>query len=127
MARYLSVVERAYRATVEEQDDTAVWFTLALRAAGAEVGLLLRGDAVNYAVRGQNAGGLRFGTQEVRVPPELDKDLAALMQRGVRVYAVSDDLSERGIAEGELSAGVERVTRARLGHLCDDYDRVLHW
>jgi hypothetical protein len=33
MAKYLSIIDSAGRATIEEQDDTAVWFTHA-RMAG---------------------------------------------------------------------------------------------
>ena len=127
MARYLSIVENAYRATVEEQDDTAVWFSHTMKNAGADVGLLLRGDAVNYALRGQDARGLRFGTKEVRVAPELDKDLLAMVEKRVPVYVVSEDLSERGIQEGDVMPGIERVSRSRLASLVSDYDRVIHW
>ncbi len=127
MPRYLSVVEEPYRATVEEQDDTAIWFTHAIRNAGAEVTLLLRGDAVNYAIPGQDASGLRFGAREVRLAPRIDHDLAAVMGRGVAVYVVAEDAADRGLPEGGLLPGVQRVSRAHLARLFADHERVLHW
>jgi hypothetical protein len=127
MARYLSIVQTAYRATVEEQDDTAVWFTHAMKGAGAEVALLLRGDAVCYAQPGHDASGLRFGTREVRVPPRLDDDLRAVLDKGVPVYLVKEDAAERGLLEGGLLAGVRPVSRAHLASLLAEYDRVVHW
>jgi predicted peroxiredoxin len=127
MARYLSVVENAYRATVEEQDDTAVWFTHAMKNAGADVALLLRANAVNYAVKGQDASGLRFGTHENRVPPEIDKDIAAVIEKKVPVFLVSEDAAERGIDEADILPGVERVSRSNLARLFNDFDRVFHW
>jgi hypothetical protein len=127
MARWLSVVDTAYRATIEEQDDTAVWFTMAIRGAGADVALLLRGDAVNYAVPGQDAAGLRFGTRAVRVPPRLEADIAALVAKQVAVYVLAEDADERGIAEGGLLPGVQRVAREHLAALVAEHERILHW
>jgi sulfur relay (sulfurtransferase) DsrF/TusC family protein len=128
MAKYLSVVEDAYRASIEEQDDTAVWFTHALSKLGnAEVGVLLRGNAVNYAVKGQDASGLKFGTRAVTHTPEIEKDLSALIARKVPVWIVSEDAAERGIGATDLIGGVENVTRSGLAKLFDAYDRVFHW
>ncbi len=95
--RILQVAEGAYRATIEEQDDTVVWFTQAIKGGGADVTVLLRGHAVNYAVKGQDASGLAFGDRKQTQPPDLSGDLVRMIAKGVNVYAVSDDLVARGL------------------------------
>src|SRR5262245_29518642 len=105
MARYLSVIDCAYRATIEEQDDTAVWFTHAMKNAGADVTILLQGDAVSYAVDGQDARGLRFGRRAVK-GPDLVRDVRAAIAKGIPLYVVADDVAERGIPAARLIPGV---------------------
>src|SRR5204863_7249308 len=113
MARYLSIIDSAYRATIEEQDDTAVWFTHAMKNGGADVSILLRGDAVNYAVLNQDAKGLRFGSRAVK-GPDMVRDIMAVVDRKIRLYVVADDLSERGIAASQLIPGVEPMQRTGI-------------
>jgi hypothetical protein len=123
----LSIIEGAYRATIEEQDDTIVWLHGALRGAGADVGLLLRGNAVNYLVEGQDAGGLAFGDWQQTQPPRIAKDLAALIGKGVEICYIAEDVSERGIEKSELIAGTQPVAREAVADLVSRYGRVWHW
>lgn len=125
--RVLSIVESAYRATVEEQDDTILWLNHMFKNAGLDVTVLLRANAVNYAVRGQDASGLRFGDVEVDHPPTLDGDIGKLLDAGVAVYYVSDDAFERGIPEDRLVDGVKPVSRRELPGVLEGFEQVWHW
>jgi sulfur transfer complex TusBCD TusB component (DsrH family) len=127
MTKILSIVETAYRATIEEQDDTILWFNHILKTAGAEITLVLRANAVNYAVRGQDASGLRFGALSQPRPPEIDKDVAALIEKGVPVYVINEDVVDRGLGEEALVGGVQRISRRMLPKLLDQFDHVWHW
>ena len=125
--RALNIIASAYHATVEEQDDTIVWLSHAMKGAGANVDVLLRGNAVNYAVRGQDAGGLEFGRWKQTQPARIEHDLASLITKGVTVYALSEDLAERGLSGAKLLEGVEPVRVQALAELLPRYERVWHW
>ena len=127
MAKILSVVERAYHGTLEEQDDTILWFSHMIHNAGGEIAVLLRGNATNYAVRGQDASGLHFGPARLAVPPELDRDVARMIEQGIPVYAVAEDLEQRGIPPSDLVPGVTRVSQRELARLFDEHESVWHW
>lgn len=125
--KILSIVETAYRATLEEQDDTILWLNHSLKNSGADVSLLLRANAVNYALRGQDASGLAFGERKVAHPPQLDKDLEKLIASKVAVYIVDEDLRERALPQDRLIDGLEKVGRSELPALLDRFDQVWHW
>src|SRR5437016_1938978 len=126
MARYLSIIDSAYRATIEEQDDTALWFTHAMKNGGADVSILLRGDAVNYAVSNQNAKGLRFGSRAVK-GPDMVRDIGAIIAKKIPLYAVAEDLAERGIPSSQLIPGVEQIQRSTVARLIEGHERILTW
>ena len=125
--KVLSIVETAYRATLEEQDDTIVWLTHALKAAGADVSVLLRGNAVNYGLESQDASGLSFGAVQQTQPPDLVGDVSELMARGVPVYVVEEDIEDRGLERRELIDGLQPVPRAGIAALLGGFDQVWHW
>jgi len=125
--KVLQIVESAYRATIEEQDDTILWLTQAMRNAGAELDVLLRANAVNYAVKGQDASGLAFGDWKQTQPPNIPDDVARLIGKGVAIYAVAEDLADRGLGDARMVDGVERVGRATLPRLMGGYDQIWHW
>lgn len=123
----LNIVETAYRATLEEQDDPVVWITHAMKGAGADLGLLLRGNAVNYAVKAQRVDPLSFGARTQKSTPRLAEDVRGLIGKGVEVYIVKEDLTDRGLEGEELIAGLKTVRRAELPGLLEAHDQVWHW
>lgn len=125
--KVLQVIETAYRCNLEEQDDPAVWITHAMKGAGAELSLLLQGNAVNYAVKAQDAAGLSIGGKQQSQPPNLARDIATLAGKGVGVFLLSDDAGARGIESSDLVEGVTPVSRAELAALYDRHDQVWYW
>jgi len=125
--KILSIIESAYRATLEEQDDTVIWLMHAMRGAGADLTVVLRGNAVNYVTRGQDASGLAFGGRRQTNPPRIDDDVAKLAVKGVDVFVVEDDLAERGIEPSDVIEGVKLLPRSGIAQLFGSSDQVFHW
>lgn len=125
--RILAVVETAYRATLEEQDDTILWLTHMLQDNGLDQTLVLRGNAVNYAVRGQDASGLQFGDVRVAHAPTIERDLLALVDKGIPVYYVREDADERGVPTDRIADGLKPIGRRELPGMLDGFDQVWHW
>jgi intracellular sulfur oxidation DsrE/DsrF family protein len=123
----LNIIETAYRATLEEQDDPVVWITHAMKGAGAELNVLLRGNAVNYAVKGQEVAHLSFGDRTQKSAPHLADDIAGLVGKGVEVFIVREDLADRGLANGDLIDGLTQVSRSDIPGVVDSHDLVWHW
>jgi DsrE/DsrF-like family len=124
--RILNIVETAYRATLEEQDDTVLWLSRALQNGGADLTILLRGSAVNYVV-GQKCPTLAIGKATIEHPARPNEDLAKLQAKGARVLVVQEDLDERGIDTRRCLAAAERVSRADVVGLLEAHDQIWHW
>lgn len=125
--KILQVVESGYRCTVEEQDDPTIWISHVMKGAGATLGVLLRGTAVNYAAVGHDASGLSVGGKQQTQPSKLDRDVATLMQKGVPVYAIQEDLDALGISVAARIDGIQSLPRKKMASLLAEYDQVWHW
>jgi sulfur transfer complex TusBCD TusB component (DsrH family) len=125
--KVLQVIESAYRCTIEEQDDPVVWITHAMKGAGADLAVLLRGNAVNYAAKGQRVEGLTIGGRVQTQPPRIDEEVAKLVGKGVDVYVVEDDVAARGLERSDLVEGLKPVSRSAVPKLFAGYDQIWHW
>jgi hypothetical protein len=124
----LNIVDSAYRAVMEEQDDTILWLLAAMQGAGAEHTVVLRGNAVNYAVAEQGAPGLTVGKWKQTQAPRMDRDVADLIEkRKMSVFVIEEDMAARGIESKELVAGVRAIPRGALPGMCAEHTIVSLW
>ena len=125
--KILNIIETAYRATLEEQDDTIIWLSHALKGAGGEIDVLLQGNAVNYGVNAQDPSGLRVGACTQTQPPDIAGDVKGLIEKGCKVYVVQEDLDDRGINVTSSIEGLNYIERAALPQCFRQYEHIWHW
>ena len=125
--KVLQVIDQAFRTTVEEQDDTILWLTQSMVGAGADVQVLLTGHGVQYVTQSQAQPALTLGAWQQRQPADLTQDIGRLVSKGIAVYALREDLEERGLAKLPIQPGVDVISRDALAGLYDSVDQVWQW
>lgn len=125
--KILNIVESAYRGTLEEQDDTILWLSQSFQNAGIDLSILLRGNAVNYLVKGQKPFNLHFGTWKQTQPPELDRDLERMIEKNISVYAIAEDIRDRALPQERLIDGVSSIEKSQVAQLFEQFEYVWHW
>lgn len=124
--KILNIIETAYRATLEEQDDTILWITGALKNAGADADLLVRGNAVNYLVL-QECPPLKIGDIAIKHPARPNEDISRLRDRGAKIFVLAADLEERGISKSRCMNCAKLIGGDELNSLMEKYEQVWHW
>ncbi|VEP14759.1 conserved hypothetical protein [Hyella patelloides LEGE 07179] len=125
--KVLNIVETAYRATLEEQDDTILWLSQSLQNSEVDISILLRGNAVNYLIKEQKPFNLHFGTWKQTQPPELDRDLEQMIAKDISVYAIAEDIADRALPQDRLIEGVSMVAKNQVAQLFEQFQYVWHW
>jgi hypothetical protein len=124
--KILNIIETAYRATLEEQDDTILWLSRALKNVGADLTVLLRGNAVNY-IASQECPRISIAGVGINHPAMPNDDILKLQGRGAKVYAVREEAVDRGIDLENCARGVEMLAADRIAALLQEHDQVWHW
>lgn len=126
--KVLSVIDTAYRAAQEEQDDAGLWMTAAAKNAGVEdVTILLTGNAVNYAVKDAKTDALTVGGGSVPHPFDASGDIQRMADKGVTFYLLREDAEERGIDSSTMLNCIEPLSRTKLASFVDGFDSIWHW
>ncbi|EKF73013.1 hypothetical protein A11A3_15719 [Alcanivorax hongdengensis A-11-3] len=125
--KVLQVIDQAFRTTTEEQDDTILWLTQSMRGAGGNLTVLLSGHGVYYAVQQTPQPALTLASWSQTEPADITRDLNNLIESGVPVYAVTDDLEERGLSTRQFLPGVQAISRQSLVNLYESVDQVWQW
>jgi sulfur transfer complex TusBCD TusB component (DsrH family) len=50
-----------------------------------------------------------------------------LVGKGIEVYVVEEDVTDRGLGNAGLVDGIQRVTRAGIPALMGNHDQVWYW
>lgn len=125
--KVLQIIENAFRAIGEEQDDTILWLSNSMRSIGADICILLSGNAVFYSMPKSPAPALVIGDWTQRHPADISNDIQQLLASGVEITVLEEDLEERGLAEKQCLKGIQRIGRNELATLYDSVDQVWQW
>jgi sulfur relay (sulfurtransferase) DsrF/TusC family protein len=110
-----------------EDSDIGLFASAFAPVANQHLTLLLREDAVNYAVRGQDGSGIKVAGTVVQPGFMIETDLKAVQQTKIPVFVIREALEERGIKPEELIPGVQLLSNNEFGKFVDRFDTVWNW
>ncbi|KGM07571.1 hypothetical protein LP43_1186 [Methylophaga thiooxydans] len=128
----LQILDQAFRTTVEEQDETIFWLMQSMlkKSIGDPenaIELLLTGNAVYYALQKLKQPKLKLGEWHQSQPADIHTDIKKLVDKGVSIMVVYEDLWDRGLEKLPLPEGVDLINRQALPQVFERADQVWHW
>lgn len=121
----LAIVERAYRGAVEVSYFDALYLGIEIhRQLGLDV--LLRGEAVGYALAADAAAPIRIGGHLLTTLDAPRDDLRRLRDAGAGVWVEEDALAALGIGRHRLIDGVRSAAPGELAARWPEYDRIFY-
>lgn len=121
----LAIVERAYRGAVEVAYFDALFLGIEIhRQLGLDV--LLRGEAVTYALEAAPAPPVRIGGHLLETLGAPRDDLLRLREAGVGIWVEEDGLAGLGIGRDRLIDGARCAAPGELAARWPDYDRIFY-
>jgi sulfur relay (sulfurtransferase) DsrF/TusC family protein len=124
--KILSVLSHTEYGNLEDSD-IGLFASAFAPVTSNQMTLLLSEDAVNYAVRGQDGTGIKIAGGTVQPGFLIETDLQSLQDSKIPVYALKDDLEERGLSERDLISGVKILRKDEFGKFVDQFDTVWNW
>jgi len=124
--KILSVLSHTEYGNLEDSD-IGLFASAFASVAGQPLTLLLREEAVNYAVRGQEGTGIKIAGAVVQPGFLIETDLRSVSQANIPVYAIQEDVEERGLRKDELIEGIQLLSRTELAKFVDQFDTVWNW
>lgn len=95
-------------------------------AADLDLTVVLVGEGVELAVA--DAESTSSDLAGAALPRSAgSRDLQGLVESGIEVYALADDVARRGLDEQGLVPGVHRAEREQVDELLRDAETVLRW
>lgn len=125
--RFLAIIEKAYRGTVERQYNHVLYTLHALRTMRGEFGILLKGNAVFFALQGQTRHTLTIGEISLTGLPHYESAITALINDGVEIFVSSEDRKKLNMDPSRLILGVNEIDQETITQLFESYDYVWFW
>jgi sulfur relay (sulfurtransferase) DsrF/TusC family protein len=124
--KILSVLSHTEYGNLEDSD-IGLFASAFAPVAGSSVTILLSDDAVNYGLKGQEGTGITIAGAPVQPGFLIEQDVRAVQDAKIPVYAVREDLEERGIRDIELIEGIKTISKKEFGKFVDQFDTVWNW
>jgi sulfur transfer complex TusBCD TusB component (DsrH family) len=124
--KILSVLSHTEYGNLEDSD-IGLFASAFAPVAGSQMTILLSEDAVNYAVRGQEGGGIAIAGAPVQPGFLIETDIRSVQEANIPVYAFREDLEQRGVTSREIVDGVKTISRKEYGRFIDQFDTVWNW